>query len=83
MQYGRVSVIGISDKDVHADQTGLADIGGNELAAELDGSEQQSEVSRGFLVVLDLVLKDMASEGDEVGLGGVGHGVFWWMRDGE
>jgi hypothetical protein len=35
----------------------------------------KSEVSRSFFVVLDLALEDVASEGDEVCLGGVGQGA--------
>ena len=63
-----------STGNVHADQAGLADVRGNKLASELDSGEKKGEVTRGLLVVLDLVLEDVAGEGDEVGLGWVRHG---------
>ena len=59
---------------LHADQAGLANVGGDKLASELDGGEEEGEVTGGLLVVLDLVLEDVAGEGDEVGLGWVRHG---------
>lgn len=59
-------------KRLHVDETGLAHVGGDKLAAELDGGEEEGEVAGG-LVVVELVLEDMAGEGDDIGVLVVGH----------